>query len=405
MGLGKKYDGYRSFQYLERDADYCGFDLSEADERVAEDPIPLSDEDEARYRRLAADCLMVSLHEHIGNFPDRIEETPAYVREGRMSTAFEALSRSCWDAVLDNMMDGICTIESKGGWKWTEVTHDLGMHLADLAHQDFLIHCKGVEDIRRAHAEGRVAWVATIEGAMMIENELDRIEVLYGFGVRSMGVTYSESNSLGSGLKEENDGGLTSFGRRAVERMNRVGMLIDCSHCGDQTTRDVVETSTKPIVISHIGARALWDTKRMAPDDVMKACAAKGGVIGVEAAPHTTLTEAHPRHSIESYMEHFEYIKDLVGIDHVGFGPDTVYGDHVGLHRTYQANLSIDAAHEGKGTSGPGYEEVEYVRGIENPTEGSHNILRWLVASRYSDEEIAKVVGGNALRLFSEVWG
>ena len=229
--------------------------------------------------------------------------------------------------------------------------------------------------------------------------------MLYGFGVRSMGVTYSESNSLGSGLKEENDGGLTSFGRRAVERMNRVGMLIDCSHCGDQTTRDVIETSTKPIVISHIGARALWDTKRMAPDDVMKACAAKGGVIGVEAAPHTTLTEAHSRHSIESYMEHFEYIKDLVGIDHVSFGPDTVYGDHVGLHRTYKANLSITAAHKGKGASGPGYDEVEYVRGIENPTEGSHNILRWLVKNGYSDEDIGKVVGGNALRLFSEVWG
>ena len=200
MGIDKKYDGYRSFQYLERDQDYRGFELSKADERVAADRVPLSEEEESRYRRLAAECVMVSMHEHIGNFPDRIEETPTYVREGRMSTAFEALSRSCWDAVLDNMMDGICTIESKGGWKWTEVTHDLGMHLADLAHQDFLIHCKGVDDIRRAHAEGRIAWVATIEGAMMIENELDRIEVLYGFGVRSMGVTYSESNGLGSGL-------------------------------------------------------------------------------------------------------------------------------------------------------------------------------------------------------------
>ena len=405
MGLDKKYDGYRSFQYLERDHDYRGFDLSKADERIAPDLVPLGEEEEARYRRLAAECVMVSLHEHIGNFPDRIEETPAYVREGRMSTAFDALSRSCWDAVLDNMMDGICTIESKGGWKWTEVTHDLGMHLADLAHQSFLIHCKGVDDIRRAHAEGRIAWVATIEGAMMIENELDRIEVLYGFGVRSMGVTYSESNGLGSGLKETHDGGLTTFGRRAVERMNKVGMLIDCSHCGDQTTLDVIEASAKPIVISHIGARALWDTKRMAPDDVMKACAAKGGVVGVEAAPHTTLTEAHSRHSIESYMEHFEYIKDLVGIDHVGFGPDTVYGDHVGLHRTYKANLSINSAHKGKGGSGPGYEEVEYVRGLENPTEGSHNILRWLVKHGYSAEDIGKVVGGNALRLFAEVWG
>jgi len=82
-----------------------------------------------------------------------------------------------------------------------------------------------------------------------------------------------------------------------------------------------------------------------------------------------------------------------------------VYGDHVGLHRTYKANLSIDAAHKGEGALGPGYEEVEYVRGIENPTEGSHNILRWLIKQGYSDEDVASVVGGNALRLFSEVWG
>jgi len=80
----------------------------------------------------------------------------------------------------------------------------------------------------------------------MIENELDRIEILYGFGVRVMGIAYSESNALGSGLKEPRDGGLTSFGHRAVERMNKVGIAIDCSHCGDQTSLDAIEASTKP---------------------------------------------------------------------------------------------------------------------------------------------------------------
>ena len=77
-------------------------------------------------------------------------------------------------------------------------------------------------------------------------------------------------------------------------------------------------------------------------------------------------------------MEHFEYVKALVGIDHVGFGPDTVYGDHVGLHRTYMANLSIQ---DSRGGHHPDqhFEEVEYVEGLENPTEGSINIVRWLV--------------------------
>jgi hypothetical protein len=110
--------------------------------------------------------------------------------------------------------------------------------------------------------------------------------------VRSIGVTYNEANQLGCGLREANDGGLTLFGRRAVRRMNQLGILIDCSHCGDQTTLDTIAASERPIVLSHIGARALWDSNRMAPDNVLLACAAEGGVIGVEAAPHNHLQPA-----------------------------------------------------------------------------------------------------------------
>jgi membrane dipeptidase len=304
-------------------------------------------------------------------------------------------------------MDGVCRIHSASGWTWGDVLHDLGMRLCDLAHQDFLVHGLRVGDIQRAHREGRVAWIVSMEGAAMIENDLDRIDLLHGFGVRALGITYSEANALGSGLKEPRDGGLTSFGRRAVERMNRVGMLIDCSHCGDLTTLDTIEASEHPIVLSHIGARALWDSNRLAPDDVLEACAAKGGVIGIEAAPHTTISQTHPVHDLDAYMEHFEYVKSLVGIDHVGFGPDTLYGDHVGLHGLYAAGLSLEASRAGAGGSGASSVEhprVEHVPGLENPTEASHNILRWLVKHDYDDESIAKVIGGNALRVLDEVW-
>jgi len=370
---------------------------------VAPAVVPLSEAQERRVEMLVDRCIMISLHEHAGVFPAAIADTPAYVRAGRMATAFEGLARSWWDAVFDNLLDGICTIESKSGWKWNDVLHDLGMRLCDIGHQDFVIHCLRTDDIRRAHAEGRLAWIASMEGAAMIENELDRIDLLYGFGVRALGITYSEANALGSGLREPSDGGLTVFGRRAVERMNRLGMLIDCSHCGDRTTLDVIEASADPIVLSHIGARALWDSNRLAPDDVLLACAAKGGVIGIEAAPHTTISRRQRRHTLESYMEHFEYMVDLVGIDHVGFGPDTVYGDHVGLHRLYAGNLSIRESRAASGATGE-FELVEYVEGIENPTEGSHNIIRWLVSHDYSDDDIEKVIGGNALRLLDRVW-
>jgi membrane dipeptidase len=209
-----------------------------------------------------------------------------------------------------------------------------------------------------------------------------------------MGVTYGESNNLGSGLNEENDGGLTNFGRQVIKRYNDIGMAIDVSHSGDKTALDVIEASTQPIFITHVGAKALWNIKRFKPDDALRACAEKGGVIGIEAAPHTTMTKNHPKQNIESVMEHFEYVANLVGIDHVGFGPDTMYGDHVAMHHAYSQTFSLDA----------NTEEVPYVEGLENPTEASWNIVRWLVKHAYSDEEIKKVTGGNALTVLKEVW-
>lgn len=368
--------------------------------RVPEYLIPLSPKEEKRAGKIARETICISLHDHLANFPsDLSEELFEYNREGRQKTAYEGLAHSYLDCVFDNLMDGICTITSKGGWKWQDILFDLGMRLCDIAHQDFIIRCEKVEDIYRAHREGRVALVPVIEGAAPIENELDRIEILYGFGVRLLGITYSESNALGSGLKEKHDGGLTTFGEKAVERMNKVGMAIDCSHVGIQTTLNVVEASIKPVFMSHVGAKVLWDSKRLAPDEVLVACAKKGGVIGIEAAPHTTLTEKHKDHSVYSFMEHFEYIKNLVGIDHVAFGPDTLYGDHVGLHHAYASHLST------KGTQGvQSFEEVPYVKGMENPTEASKNMVRWLVKQNYSDKEIEKVLSGNILRVLKEVW-
>jgi len=405
MGINKKGTDYESYSYLEAGRDYKEFVLADELNRVERYLVPLSDDEEKRAEKIAKSNIMISLHDHLGVFPDDIRTSPDYTHNGRMATAFKGLADGHWDAVFDNMMDGIINIESKSGWKWTEVLHDLGMRLCDVAHQDFVFLCTKVDQIQQAHAEGRVAMIVVIEGAAMIENEVDRIDLLYGFGVRSMGITYSESNALGSGLKEPGDGGLTSFGKRAVKRMNQLGMLIDCSHCGDQTTLDVIEYSDAPIILSHIGARALWDSNRLAPDAVLEACAKKGGVIGIEAAPHTTITPNNTSHSIESVMEHFEYIKNLVGIDHVGFGLDTLYGDHVGLHDTYSAALSIKESQTSAATSkNPPHEKVEYVRGVENPTESSFNVVRWMVKHGYSDEDIAKAIGGNAVRLLKEVW-
>jgi len=415
MGRKKKYAGYQAYQYLTPGIDYKAFKLREAIRKDWAYTVPLSKTEEEQAEEIIEKNILIDLHEHPVLMTEDPRESANLSREGREFMAYEALSHSGLDAVFDNLMNGSAYITSKHGWKWTDTIHDLGNRLCDVAHQDFVIHCKKVEDIIAAHETGKLAWVAVLESASCIENEVDRIDILFGLGIRSMGVNYSESNMLGSGLKELRDGGLTDFGYDAVIRMNKVGMLIDASHVSDQNALDIIEASKQPIILSHCGARVMTPTTRMFPDEVIQALAENEGVIGIEAAPGLTATKNHPVHSIDSYMEHIEYCIELVGIDYVGCGPDTLYGDHAGLYRVGVERYKTEGL--GHYTRPERASETRFlgidmnletlpthVKGMENPTECLQNVVRWMVNHEYSDQEIAKIVGGNALRLLRQVW-
>jgi len=389
----KRFDGYRSFSYLVPGEDFVEYDVAPQVGRVAPTLVPLDADGEARAERLLHDTVCISLHEHGGIAPLDWDDNDAYIRQGREWYGFEGLAASGLDGVFENFLDGVATITSASGWKWTDVIHDLGMHLADVAHQSVVFLATTVDDIVRAHETGRIALVACVEGAAPIENELDRLDVLYGLGVRMIGVTYSESNQLGGGINGPGDAGLTAFGRKAVTRMNRLGMAIDLSHTGDVTAMETCELSTAPVFLSHSGARALFPEMKLKEDDLLEAVAGTGGVIGIEAAPNTTTLPGEP-HSIDTVMAHAEHCIEVMGIDHVAFGPDTLFGDHVELHRRYGESLGPD---------GPAHVEIDHVAGLENPSEFP-NVIRWLVAHGYSDEQIAKLAGGNVLRALRDVW-
>ena len=397
----KRYTGYTAYSYLEEGVDFPARTWAKQVGRVPPyQGLELSAAQEERTHRRLTDEIVISLHDHPQVFPEDLKgELREHIRAGREPTGYEGLARSGMTAVFDNCMDGTCCISSDAGWKYTDVLFDLGMRMSDLAHQDYVVKAETVQDIETAHQTGRLALVFGLEAATMIENEVDRLDVLYGFGVRQIGIAYSEGNMLGSGLKERGDGGLTYFGEQAVRRMNQLGLAIDVSHSGDRTSLDVIEKSTKPIFITHCGSREIWPIARMKPDTILKACAERGGVLGLEAAPHTSLSRQHPRHSLESVMDHFTHCVDVLGIEHVAFGPDTLFGDHVGLHEAFAANLSIQQAH-----SDVQFEKVAYVDGLENPAECFWNIIGWLVKHDYSDDEIRLVVSGNILRVLGQVW-
>ncbi|HYO41779.1 MAG TPA: membrane dipeptidase, partial [Candidatus Limnocylindrales bacterium] len=153
-----------------------------------------------------------------------------------------------------------------------------------------------------------------------------------------------------------------------------------------------------PVVISHSGSRELWPISKCKPDDVIKACAERGGVIGIEAAPGTTMLRTDLEEaSIETFMRHFEHCVDLVGIEGVTFGPDTFFGDHAGSYGIPSGALLASGDSE--------YDAIvpEYVVGLENVGEFP-NIVRWLVKHGYADDEIAKAIGGNTLRVLRQAW-
>jgi membrane dipeptidase len=388
---------YAAYSYLP-DGAMPRFELAPEFGRVPPYAAGLAPEQERRAAGLLRDSLVISLHDHPVRFPADMEETPAYNRTGRQHAGYAGLAASGMTVVFDNMMDGTACVTGNAPWRWNDIITDLGMRQADLAHQREVMTIRTVADIDEAQRSGRVGIVFGLEAATPIENEIDRLDVLYGLGLRQIGIAYSDANALGSGLSEPVDGGLTAFGHRAVTRMNQLGLAVDLSHSSDRTALDTCAHTTAPVFITHAGARAVWDIARMKPDDVLRAVAETGGVIGMSAAPHTTLSGAHPRHTIESVMDHFEYIAGLVGIEHVAFGPDTFWGDHVALHRIFAHLLSIKAAR------GPAFEPVAYVDGLENPAENFANICGWLVSHGYSDDDIRAVLGGNIYRALESIW-
>jgi membrane dipeptidase len=178
-------------------------------------------------------------------------------------------------------------------------------------------------EFRQAVAMGRIAAILGVEGGHALEGRLENLDRFYERGVRVLTVTWSNSNELGDSSSDENkpNDGLSSLGRRAVRRMNELGMIVDVSHSADRTVFDILDTSLSPVIASHSGIRARRDFNRNLTDEQIRAIGAHGGVIGVVFLPYF-LREPEDKASIEDVLDCIDHICQLVGPNHAGLGSD-----------------------------------------------------------------------------------
>jgi membrane dipeptidase len=250
-----------------------------------------------------------------------------------------------------------------------------------------------VDEIRAAKSANRLAVGFHFQGTEAIGRDLANVGAYYKLGVRWMLMAYNFQNNVGTGCieAEKNDLGLSAFGKDLIREMNRVGMIVDCSHSGYRTTMDAMSASARPCIFSHSNPRALYDHPRNIRDDQIKACAQTGGVIGINGVgafigePKTV--------SVDTVVRHVDYVADLVGPQHIALGLDYMTPAHV--------KLLIDFYH---GDTMPKVGLApELPWGFMNPSNAPL-LLSKLLARHYSPDEVRGIMGENFLRVAAAVW-
>ena len=200
-----------------------------------------------------------------------------------------------------------------------------------------LAFATSADDVFTAHQSGRIASLLGVEGGHCIDDSLTILEMFYALGARYMTLTHNLNTSWAdSATDARNLGGLNSFGKEVVQRMNQLGMLVDLSHVSEEVMTDALAITTAPAIFSHSCARALVDIPRNVPDDVLSLLTKNGGIcmvafvsdfVSVEFAHWFTNKDGKnpgvpPIVTVEHVADHIEHIREVAGIDHIGIGAD-----------------------------------------------------------------------------------
>lgn len=263
------------------------------------------------------------------------------------------------------------------------------------ARPDAFLLAERVADVETARATGRLAVGFDLEGALPLQEQPEMLALYRELGVRQLHFAYNRNNSVADGCHDV-ERGLTPLGRRMVAGMNEAGLLMDCSHTGRRCSLEIIEASELPVVFSHSNPLALVEHARNITDEQIRACAARGGVVCVSGVS-AFVGAAEPRAA--DVARHVAYVADLVGVEHVGIGLDICF-------------KQADIDDHPPGDFDPGYwwpESAGYGAGIAAmkfaPVDAWREMPAALETAGMTPAEVARVMGGNMVRVARATWG
>lgn len=258
---------------------------------------------------------------------------------------------------------------------------------------DIAMQVCSVADIHKAKQVGKTGLIFGFQDTAPIEAQLQQLEVYHRLGVRIMQLTYNVANASGCGCQVPEDTGLTTFGREVIAEMNRLGIVLDLSHCGPRTTLEAIDASCKPVSINHANAMSLVPSVRNKTTEALQACAAKGGVIGAVAVPALIARQMPAR--LADYVAAIDSLVAIVGIDHVGLGPDFMEDMPEEVLAASVRDLPPQARAD--------YAAMPLTIGFES-VSAMPALTTALLAHGYTPPDVRKILGENWLRLYGEIW-
>lgn len=250
-------------------------------------------------------------------------------------------------------------------------------------------------DLDKVKTSGKVGILIGVQNSEHFKT-LDDVNRFYNMGQRVSQLTYNARNMIGNGSTERRDEGLSDYGVAVVERMNKVGMAVDVSHCGDKTSLDAFEVSKKPVLVTHSNVRALNPGHpRCKPDEVIKKVGETGSVMGITGV--RMFVKGSEPTTVEDALNHFDYVAKLIGPDHVGIGSDIDLDGYDDMPPEEAKRLR--AGYKGS----YGFREKIDIEGIDHP-QRMFDITEGLIRRKYTNEQILGVLGGNFKRVLKQIW-